>query len=276
MRVSFAVFALAAALAQVQVHHVASASVSVAGEEKTGTEEREKPLSIQHKQYLRRTNVFNNNNSNVVDIIVVLKEEGRRNLNEQGQGKATAAERKADAEANKAAASAAAESMGAVARLTYGSAIYGFAATVPPGLLKQIEADSRVAYVEMDGIINLDPMEMEMGDDRRQLAPPPGKGPNQDGGGDDGPAQEIPWGIKRVNGGTSSYLGTGKAWVIDSGIDLDHPDLKVDVANSETFIGGNSDADDENGHGSFLSYYFCQIFLNDSVLTPHLTPYSHI
>ncbi len=34
-----------------------------------------------------------------------------------------------------------------------------------PGLLKKIEADPRVAYVEQDGIVQLDPM--EMGEDRR-------------------------------------------------------------------------------------------------------------
>lgn len=191
----------------------------------------------------RRANVFNNNAN--VAIIVVLKDEGRRRkLN--GVGQATAAERKAAAEDNKAAAAAAAESMGAIASLTYGSALYGFATNAPPGLLKKIEADPRVAYVELDGVVQLPPM--EMGEVRRQLAPPPGKGPNGDGGGGDGPAQTTPWGIARVNGG-STYSGSGKAYVIDSGIDLDHPDLNVDVGNSASFVKGNPD--DQNGHGMY-------------------------
>jgi hypothetical protein len=45
----------------------------------------------------------------------------------------------------------------------------------------------------------------------------------------------VPWGVARVNGGIT-YTGTGVAWIIDSGIDLDHPDLKVDVSRSVTFI----------------------------------------
>jgi len=72
--------------------------------------------------------------------------------------------------------------------VTYGSAIFGFAADIPPGLIKKIEADSRVAYLEMDAVVQLDPM--EMGEDRRRLAPPPGKGSD--------PPQTIPWGITRV------------------------------------------------------------------------------
>ena len=43
-------------------------------------------------------------------------------------------------------------------------------------------------------------------------------------------AQETPWGIARVNGGAAGTFAT--AWVIDTGIDFDHPDLNVDKARS--------------------------------------------
>jgi subtilisin family serine protease len=63
--------------------------------------------------------------------------------------------------------------------------------------------------------------------------------------------QTIPWGITRVGGGIS---GVGRtAWIIDSGIDLDHPDLTVDVTRSRTFLGGRTTPDDENGHGTHVS-----------------------
>ncbi len=200
----------------------------------------------------RRANVFNNAN---VDIIVVLKDEAlHRKLN--GIGQVTAAERKAAAEENKAAAAAAAKSMGVTARFAYGgSALYGFATSASPVLVTNIEADPRVAYVENDGIIELSPI--EMGEDRRRLAPPPDKGHNKDkgdGGGGDGPAQTIPWGIARVNGG-KTYTGDGRAWVIDSGIDLDHPD-QLDTANSDSFVYKGTrltDPDDQNGHGMYAS-----------------------
>jgi hypothetical protein len=65
--------------------------------------------------------------------------------------------------------------------------------------------------------------------------------------GDDG--QCTPWGVTRVAGGLS---GVGKrAWIIDSGIDLDHPDLNVNVALSRYFVG--SSPDDENGHGTHVA-----------------------
>ena len=62
--------------------------------------------------------------------------------------------------------------------------------------------------------------------------------------------QTSPWGIKRVGG---PFNGSGKkAWIIDSGIDLDNPDLNVDQANSVSFVAGES-ADDQNGHGTHVA-----------------------
>jgi len=63
-------------------------------------------------------------------------------------------------------------------------------------------------------------------------------------------SQTTPWGITRV-GGVQNGVGK-KAWVLDTGIDLDHPDLNVDVGNSVSFVGGES-ADDLNGHGTHVA-----------------------
>lgn len=62
-------------------------------------------------------------------------------------------------------------------------------------------------------------------------------------------AQSTPWGIPRVGGGTT-YTGTNKAWVIDTGIDLTHPDLNVDVASGRSFVPRVTSPNDDNGHGS--------------------------
>jgi subtilisin len=60
----------------------------------------------------------------------------------------------------------------------------------------------------------------------------------------------ITWSVKRVGYGD----GTGKtAWIIDSGIDFDHPDLTVDATRSKSFISGNTSARDENGHGTHVA-----------------------
>ncbi|HET9826812.1 MAG TPA: S8 family serine peptidase [Chitinophagaceae bacterium] len=60
----------------------------------------------------------------------------------------------------------------------------------------------------------------------------------------------ITWNVNRVGYGD----GTGKtAWIIDTGIEFDHPDLNVDQTRSRSFISGVSSADDENGHGTHVA-----------------------
>ena len=49
------------------------------------------------------------------------------------------------------------------------------------------------------------------------------------------PAQSVPWGVTRVGGGAGTGSGSGTAWVIDTGIDLDHPDLNVDTGPQPQF-----------------------------------------
>lgn len=123
----------------------------------------------------------------------------------------------------------------------YGNSISGFAAKLTSAQAQELANDPRVISIEPDRIV--------------MLAPPPGKGPKDGGGGDDGgggaSTQVTPWGITRVGGAIDA---TGKtAWIIDSGVDLDHPDLNVDVARSRTFITSGKDsknADDGNGHGT--------------------------
>ena len=73
------------------------------------------------------------------------------------------------------------------------------------------------------------------------------------GGGGSTTGQSTPWGVSRVGGpGNGSSLST-KAWVIDSGIDLDHPDLNVDTVNDYDFIDGDDVADDGYGHGTHVA-----------------------
>jgi len=62
--------------------------------------------------------------------------------------------------------------------------------------------------------------------------------------------QTTPWGVNRVGGPLD---GTGKtAWILDSGIDLDHPDLNVDFNRSASFV-ANESADDNLGHGTYVA-----------------------
>ncbi|MCW8126059.1 S8 family serine peptidase [Microbulbifer halophilus] len=66
--------------------------------------------------------------------------------------------------------------------------------------------------------------------------------------------QVTPWGIARVGG---SVDGSGRdAWIIDTGIDLDHADLNVDGSRGFTaFTRGPSKdkIDDDHGHGTHVA-----------------------
>ncbi|QIL77743.1 S8 family serine peptidase [Hymenobacter sp. HDW8] len=114
----------------------------------------------------------------------------------------------------------------------YGHALKGFVAQLSPVEAAELRKDANVAYVEQDRIITLG-------------------NPNNGGGSTIQAAQVTPYGIARV--GTADGTAAGTAWVIDTGIDLDHPDLNVDVARSKSFLtsGKNyASPDDGNGHGT--------------------------
>lgn len=100
-----------------------------------------------------------------------------------------------------------------------------------------------VSYIEKDRLVI--------------LAPPCGTptNPCSGGGGGTGSGQQKPYGITRVNGG-ATYNGTHVAWIIDTGIDLDHEDLNVDASRGFNAFTSGRDAkslDDGNGHGTHVS-----------------------
>ncbi|MHB1147314.1 MAG: S8 family peptidase [Lutibacter sp.] len=119
---------------------------------------------------------------------------------------------------------------------SYGKVLNGVAAKLSKADVEKLSKDKRVKYIEKDQLVTL----------------APGGKPGSGGG---SVAQETPWGITRVNG-VSSYTGTNVAWVIDTGIDLDHPDLNVDASRGFNAFTTGRDAgapDDGNGHGSHVS-----------------------
>lgn len=117
-------------------------------------------------------------------------------------------------------------------QIAYSGIVSGVSATLSDVELSLLKMDSRIAYIEPDRMVTLD-YTIE-GDDLGIKA------------------QTTPWGITRV-GGAVAYTGTAKAWVIDTGIDLDHPDLNVNTTLSKTFVPRGKSADDDNGHGSHVA-----------------------
>lgn len=118
---------------------------------------------------------------------------------------------------------------GAEVHHLYTHAIHGYSAKMSSTAAARIEQDSRVLLVQRDGTVTAD-------------------------------AQSTPTGINRADAElspTASINGTDErvnvdVAVIDTGIDLDHPDLNVYSAGAKNCSTGNS-ADDGNGHGTHVS-----------------------
>jgi aqualysin 1 len=109
----------------------------------------------------------------------------------------------------------------------YGTALKGYAATIPNDRVAAVRGDDRVAYVEPDGSVSAT-------------------------------AQVLPWGIDRIDADASptALAGNGSgavtnvnAYVIDTGIDASHPDLNV--VRSVNYAGGRNT--DCNGHGTHVA-----------------------
>jgi subtilisin family serine protease len=128
----------------------------------------------------------------------------------------------------------------------YSKSINGVTLSLNKEQINTLKKDKRVKFIEQDQIV--------------QFAPPcgsPNGGPCDGGGGGGGgdTTQETPWGITRVNGGLN-YTGTNVAWVLDSGIDLDHQDLNVNASRGYNAFTSGKDGkslDDGNGHGTHVA-----------------------
>jgi subtilisin family serine protease len=119
-------------------------------------------------------------------------------------------------------------SHGVSAGNVYHHALKGFSAKLNAHQLEKLAADSRVDYIEPDMIVTAD-------------------------------AQTLPWGVNNVDADVSSTrAGDGygsvpnvRVYVIDTGIQLNHPDLNV--AGGVDYTGANGTGNDDNGHGTHVA-----------------------
>lgn len=118
-------------------------------------------------------------------------------------------------------------------RYLYSASFPGFAANLSDENLQALKDDDRIAYIEADQVVNIEQAEEKSSETGARAM-----------------AQTTPWGIQTV--GYGNYSGGSRwAWVLDTGIDLDHPDLNVSTSWSKTYVGGT--ADDQNGHGTHVA-----------------------
>ena len=129
----------------------------------------------------------------------------------------------------------------------YRYALRGYAATVPAARLDDLRADPRVAYISEDGLVEASHHRPGHGSGGEPAPPPPP------------PAQSVPTGINRIDGEASRAVSGDGAGVtnvdvavIDTGIDVDHPDLSVYTAGGKDCTGAGT-FDDANGHGTHVA-----------------------
>ncbi len=70
------------------------------------------------------------------------------------------------------------------------------------------------------------------------------------------PLQQIPWGIDRIDAEKVWGITTGdpiKVAIIDTGIDLNHPDLKDNIKEGMNTINPRKTYNDDNGHGTHVA-----------------------
>jgi hypothetical protein len=68
--------------------------------------------------------------------------------------------------------------------------------------------------------------------------------------------QELTWGIDRINADEVWEVNTGfeiKVAILDTGIDLEHPDLKGNIKGDINIVKPKKSANDDNGHGTHIA-----------------------
>lgn len=119
----------------------------------------------------------------------------------------------------------------------YSAALRGFSTTVSATQLEKVKNDPRVAFVSEDRIVRTSIVQ-----GKGQKAPAPQ------------PPQTTPTGVSRIGALANPNKGTGiGVAVIDTGIELNHPDLSANIVANKSCILGKKNGNDDNGHGTHVA-----------------------
>jgi subtilisin family serine protease len=118
----------------------------------------------------------------------------------------------------------------------YAELMIGFSAVLDNNQLTQLRNHPNVKQIEQDMIVNLPETTLEYQNVGLR-------------------AQSTPCGITNAGGSADGSASSKWIWIVDTGIDLDHPDLNVETGSqyAKSFVKGSKSADDCHGHGTHCS-----------------------
>ena len=148
--------------------------------------------------------------------------------------------------------------------LSFRYALHGFSARLSDTAVAAIRLDPRVAFVSEDKVVSI---EARVDPARRRTSPPP-PAPTPSPTPAPLPAQVVPTGVARISTISLTNTGAGvQVAVIDTGIDLSHPDLKANIAGGNNCTSSNtSDYADQNGHGTHVAGTIAALNNNQGVV----------
>ena len=113
----------------------------------------------------------------------------------------------------------------------YNKVVRGYSAQLNNSQLNNIRKDSRVKFVSEDRVVSIDAHRLSIA-----------------------AVQTLPTGVNRVDADLNANEGTGiGVAVIDTGIQLNHPDLSANILANKTCVRRTSNANDDNGHGTHVA-----------------------
>lgn len=107
----------------------------------------------------------------------------------------------------------------------------------------KLSEDEEIRFVEADYVISIE------GNTSKKDKKPDEELPVQ-------PAETIPWGVEYMNNLSPDSDNTGKGIkvaIIDTGIDVDHPDLIANIKGGYNATSKKKSYDDDNGHGTHVA-----------------------
>lgn len=144
---------------------------------------------------------------------------------------------------NKMRATNLARKLGITVDQIYGSAFVGFSAQVTAAQMAALKQEPQVESISPNHAMQ-------------------GAAQGKPGGGGGSTAQVVPWGVTRIGAAGAINRGAGiHVFVVDSGIDLDHPDLAANIVDGYAVVACKTAAgvtchatwDDDYGHGSHVA-----------------------